>query len=271
MKNEISQLKLQLIEKDEIIRKKDEQIDLLRVKNDELNKREIEELKEIIKKLKEEKEILLNTINDLNAMIKAQNKKLEDQAKKLEDQAKKLEDQKKNIEKLLDDKKQMEEASLISDIMYQLYKQFIVQHENDTVIKENFITYKTSVRTKKVYIADIDTKLFHRCLNEKCDDEELKSYIKEKFKLAVNNDPSEKNHLYEYNEKMYSEIVWNTRKTCHSHIRDISYYSKKEDFFSHAEEQIEKLTRPNYKEFGKELLEQFQNLYKVKIFVLICS
>lgn len=150
MKNEIQTLKLRLNEKDEIIKKKDLQLDELRITDDELKKKKIE-LLQIIEALKEEKEVILKTISDINAKIEGQNKKIDDQYTKFQE--------------LLNDKIKMQEASLISDILFQLHKQFILKNKDDNVIKENFITYKKKVVSKTVYIANIDTKFFHRCLN----------------------------------------------------------------------------------------------------------
>ena len=213
-----------------------------------LRKKKIE-LLQIIEALKEEKEVILKTISDINAKIEGQNKKIDDQYTKFQE--------------LLNDKIKMQEASLISDILFQLYKQFILKNKDDNVIKENFITYKKKVVSKTVYIANIDTKFFHRCLNNQCDDEELNDYIKEKFKLAVNETTTEKKHSYESNERKCVEMASERNKKSHSELRDISKYSNNEEFFSLAKQEIEQITKPNYKEFGKELLEQIQNLYKV--------
>ena len=158
---------------------------------------------------------------------------------------------------------QMKEASLISDLMYEFYSQFILRYEDDEIIQNIFIEYKTIKLNNKRFIADINTDFFHRLLNGD-GDEELSNYVKEKFLKAVNS-PNDDKFSYDNNTKRYNELfTWRHSIHPFSSIRNFSKYKDKNNFIKHVQEEIEKLTDPRNNQFGREILEQIQNLFKVK-------
>lgn len=257
MREEIAQLRSKLDEKDSIINKKDKIIDELHVKIENLTNKEIVELKQIIVNLRKEREEMKQIIVNLK-------KEREEMKEERNDFIEKNKNQTITIQNLQNDYNKMKEASLLSDLMYQLYRQFILKYENDEIIKNVFITYTTSKSDNNPVIVNIDTKLLHRYLYD--DEYEFCKYVKEKFKKAVNISNEEK-FSYEYNTQHYNHIISSRNSYCHSKIKDISKYPEKNGFFLHAEEEIGKLMDEKNKKIAKEVLEQIQNLYKVKIFV----
>ena len=102
MKKEIAQLRLKLDDKDLIIKQKDLIIDDLRFKYESLLNKEIKDLRQII----EEKENLIKINNE----------------------------QSSTLQTLENNFIQMKEASLISDLMYELYSHFILRLLNIKLI-----------------------------------------------------------------------------------------------------------------------------------------
>ena len=229
-------MRSRLDEKDSIIKKKDLIIDDLRIKIENFVN-EIKELKIIIDALKKEKEELLKIVNEQSITIK----------------------------NLRNNYNKMKEATLISVLSYQLYYQFLLKHVDDEIIRNNFIKFIQSDNSK--IIADVHTKLFQRFLDNNFNGE-LNEYLKEKFKKAVNSSSNNFKFSYEYNTKQYDGLVYSRNQYCNVSIKDISEYNSVTEFFLHADEEIQKLS-DEYKQIGKDLLEQIQNLFKVKIFILI--
>lgn len=249
LKEEIAHMKSKLDEKDSIIKQKDSIIEELRLKNENLANKEIKELKKIIEELREEREDLKKIIDGLK--------------EEKEELIKRNNQQSFKIQILQNDYNKMKEASLISYLMYQLYRQFILKYEDDEIMKDFFITYKTNKLNGKKMIVNIDTKLLHRVLYDDDDENEFNRYVRENFKKAVNYS-NDKKFSYENNSQNYNEITSWRNKYCHSLIKDISKYKEKNDFFLHAREEIGKLKDEQYKKFGEEVLEQIENLHRVK-------
>lgn len=181
-------------------------------------------------------------------------------------------DQQTKLDKLIFDmeqikleKKKLEEASLISDMFYYLYKQFILLHQDDDDVRKFVTTTKTSTK--------IDVDEFHDFLQER-DDDSSKN-IKSKFNEAINKNSVAKVFTFDSNLIRYSTI-------CQPHssirllfislnpvysIQDLSKYDSIKEYLKYLKIIVQNMTI--YKNDGEIVYKQFQSLHNVILTLLI--
>ncbi len=202
---------------------------------DELRNIEIKKLEKIIDELQTENARLSSIISDLERKVEKQQLQLDRQQIEIESlkadnkliKASK-ESQQTKLDKLVEDmeamkleKQKLEEASLISDIYHQLYKQFLLKNKDDEDIKK-YIKVKSNESNKtslKVYLAE-----FHATMRDRND---ISARIKSKFNNAINKNSSANLLSHENNSNIYSKICEPRNIACHSSIRDSSNFDSK--------------------------------------------
>jgi len=244
LKNQLELSSTQLNLKNEELFSKNKTIDELKNTIDELKNIEIKRLEKIIDELQKENARLLTVISELENKLEKQQNQLDRQQSIIDQlvidmEANKLEKQK------------LEEASLISDIYHQLYKEFLLKNKDDDDIK-NYIKVKTNGRNKtslKVYLAD-----FHATMRDR---NEVSARIKLKFNNAINKNSSANLLSYENNYIIYSEICEPRNIACHSSIQD-SNFDSKNDYLHKIESKIKIMQ--HHKTYGEQLFKQLQNI-----------
>jgi len=172
---------------------KDATIDEKNKRIDYLMNEEIARLNKIIEELKEEKKALLEQLDGLKKQVGDLSRQIIDmqEGKRLQDEKLKfLEDE--SI-KMKEESSKMREASFISDLMSQLYYEFILCNKTD----ERFGIFIKSVKYGDTeMIADINTKLFNKFIRQGGEPSEQ---LKAKFRQSVN-------EYYDTNTKIYLEV-----------------------------------------------------------------
>jgi hypothetical protein len=232
----------------------------------DLQQTEIESLKadnKLIKASKESQQTEIESLKADNKLIKVSKESQQTEIESLKADNKLIkaskESQQTKLDKLVEDmeamkleKQKLEEASLISDIYHQLYKQFLLKNKDDDDIKK-YIKVKTNESNKtslKVYLAE-----FHATMRDRND---ISARIKSKFNNAINKNSSANLLSHENNSNIYSKICEPRNIACHSSIRDSSNFDSKKDYLQQIKSRIEIMQ--HHKTDGEQLFKQLQNI-----------
>jgi hypothetical protein len=172
-----------------------------------------------------------------------------------------------DINELKDDMKAMkkknmeiEEASLISDVLFHLYRLFITVNKDDDDVKR-FIDEKKNLLNNQTY-HEINVKAFHDIMKQENLDA-FSANIKSKFNESINKKSKEKLFSYACNSDIYSRIVEPRNNACYRSIKVPSKYSSNKEFLLLIQEKIQKMSL--FKVDAENVFKQLQSLIDVSI------
>jgi hypothetical protein len=250
---------------------------------DELNKLkniEIKKLEQIIDQLENEKAYLIKRLEEQNKKIDEQNKKIDEQNKKIDEQNKKIDEHEiarlrdasniaslnSRIDSLEENQKKIDDASLVSDLLYQLNRQFILKNKDDDLIKK-FIEYKNDPFTGELEVHDINDKSFHRLMFKPVSTFKNQIiHIEKLFISCVNKQSMREKYSYNFNQNIHNTIIKERNGKCHSKVKDVSKYEKFDDFLEDAKNELNKMIY--FKAEAQDVFTQLEILLKVVNLIL---
>ncbi len=242
-------------EKDAKLEEKERDNKILQTEVNTLKNEKIKRLEKIIEQSKNEKEVLLEKIKCLENSSKIQS---HDATSILKD----------CMDAMEEEKKKTAEASIVSDLLFQLNRQFLLKNKNDQYISIfiDIYWFKEDPFTKELEIHDVNSKSFHRTIWKTKRDENYRQKIKSKIehieKLYAKsiNDNGEKKFSYDFNQEIYDKVVIPRNTRVYSGIKDASKFENDEIFLLHIKNEIEKMQY--YNNEAKDILTQLNTLLK---------